>query len=184
MAELFQDPLNRALIFPFAGSVVLALLIRFLGRAEMGRHYAAAAVGAVFIWVCGMVLGIPEFPPRADSSAIAYIVLLGWLIGLGKDYQAAITLRSAFQFLSRIILAMGAVFELPVLIVFLSRIGLVTPAFLMRHFRTAVLVIAVVAAVITPTGDMITMSVFAGPMVLLYLLGVGASWVFKKRDGA
>ena len=58
-----------------------------------------------------------------------------------------------------------------------TRIGVVTPRFLMRHFRTAVLLIAVLAAVITPTGDMLTMAVFAGPMVLLYLLGVTISWI-------
>lgn len=95
MAEYFQDPFNRAFIVPFFGSLVLTLLIRFLGRAEMGRHYGAAAVGAIFIWVCGMVLGIPEFPPRADSSAIAYIVLLGWLIGLGLDTFDHTSHRSA-----------------------------------------------------------------------------------------
>ncbi len=105
----------------------------------------------------------------------------GWLIGLGEKFTAQITLRSAFQFESRIILAMGLVFELPILIFFLSRIGVVTPQFLMRHFRIAVLIIAVLAAVLTPTGDILTMSVFAGPMILLYLLGVGVSWLVARR---
>ena len=105
-----------------------------------------------------------------------------WLIGLGESYQAAITLRSAFAFESRIILAMGAVFELPILIFFLSRLGLVTPRFLMRHFRLAVLIIAVLAALLTPTGDVVTMSIFVAPMVLLYLLGVAVSWAVSKRQ--
>ena len=104
-----------------------------------------------------------------------------WLIGLGQNYRAAITLRSAFAFESRIILAMGAVFELPIMIFFLTRIGLVTPGLLIRHFRMAVLVIAVLAAVLTPTGDMVTMSIFLVPMVLLYLLGIGVSWAFAPR---
>lgn len=105
-----------------------------------------------------------------------------WLLSLGEPYRAAITLRSAFAFESRLLLAMGAVFELPILIFFLTRIGLVTPRMLLRHFRVAVLVIAVLAAVLTPTGDMITMSIFVGPMVLLYLLGVAVSWMFAPRD--
>jgi sec-independent protein translocase protein TatC len=113
---------------------------------------------------------------------VAVPVAARWLISLGGDYQANITLRSAFQFLSRIVLAMGLVFEMPVLIAFFSRMGLVTPAFLWRHFRTAVLVIAVVAAIVTPTGDVMTMSVFAGPMILLYLLGIGVSWFAARRD--
>jgi sec-independent protein translocase protein TatC len=77
---------------------------------------------------------------------------------------------------------MGLVFEMPVLIAFFSRMGLVTPAFLWRHLRTAVLVIAIVAAIVTPTGDVMTMSVFAGPMILLYLLGIGVSWFAARRD--
>ena len=72
------------------------------------------------------------------------------------------------------------VFELPVVIALLSRAGIVTPRFLMRHFRTAVLIIAILAAVLTPTGDIMTMSVFAGPMILLYLLGVAVAWVFGR----
>jgi sec-independent protein translocase protein TatC len=107
-----------------------------------------------------------------------------WLISLGEEYQANITLRSAFAFESRIILAMGAVFEMPILIFFLSRIGVVTPGFLMRHFKLAVLAIALLAAVLTPTGDMVTMSFFVAPMVLLYLLGVGVAWVATPRDEA
>jgi sec-independent protein translocase protein TatC len=112
---------------------------------------------------------------------VATPVASGWLIGLGQKFTAQITLRSAFQFESRVILAMGLVFELPIIIFFLSRVGIVTPRFLMQHFKTAVLIIAVLAAVLTPTGDVLTMSVFAGPMILLYLLGVAVSWVFGRR---
>ncbi len=121
-------------------------------------------------FVAGGAFGYYVATPRAAE----------WLIGLGESYRASITLRSAFAFESRVILAMGAVFEMPILIFFLSRVGLVTPRFLMRHFRWAVLIIAILAAVLTPTGDMITMSVFVIPMILLYLLGVAVSWVFAK----
>jgi sec-independent protein translocase protein TatC len=108
-----------------------------------------------------------------------------WLLNLGQRFHAQITLRSAFGFESWIILGMGLVFELPVVIFFLSRVGLVTPRFLMRHFRTAVLIIAILSAVLTPTGDIPTMAVFAVPMILLYLLGVAVSWIFggKRRKG-
>jgi sec-independent protein translocase protein TatC len=112
---------------------------------------------------------------------VATPVASGWLIGLGEKFTAQITLRSAFQFESRVILAMGLVFELPVLIFFLTKIGVVTPGFLMRHFRSAVLIIAILAAVLTPTGDMLTMSVFAGPMIILYLLGVAVSWLVWRK---
>ena len=113
---------------------------------------------------------------------VALPIAAGWLIRLGGDFTASLTLRSAFQFESRLMLGMGIVFEMPVVIVFLSRIGVVTPQFLLKYFRHAVFIIAVLAAVITPTGDMATMSVFAGPMVLLYLIGIGLAWIFQKRD--
>ncbi|HXV75101.1 MAG TPA: twin-arginine translocase subunit TatC [Candidatus Polarisedimenticolaceae bacterium] len=121
------------------------------------------------------------FAGGAFGYYVATPVASGWLIGLGEKFTAQITLRSAFQFESRVILAMGVVFELPVMIFFLTRIGIVTPGFLMRHFRTAVFVIAVLAAVLTPTGDVLTMAVFAGPMIVLYLLGVGVSALVVRR---
>ena len=106
---------------------------------------------------------------------VATPIAASWLLNLGSEFTAQITLRSAFSFQSTLILGMGAVFEMPILIFFLARIGVVTPAFLMRNFRYAVLVIALLSAVITPTGDMMTMAVFAVPMILLYLLGVGVA---------
>ena len=114
---------------------------------------------------------------------VATPVAARWLIELGQDFQANIRLRSAFDFETRLILGMGAVFELPIVIFFLARVGLVTPGFLLRHFRVAVLVIVILAAIITPTGDVLTMSVFAGPMILLYLLGVAVAWLFRPRSG-
>ena len=107
-----------------------------------------------------------------------------WLVALGADFRAAVTMRSAFRFLSWVILGMGAVFELPVVIFFLSRIGVVTPQFLIRHFRIALVTIALLSAVLTPTGDVLTMSVFAVPMVVLYLIGVAVAWVSQRRAAA
>ncbi len=105
-----------------------------------------------------------------------------WLVGLGTGYTAAVTLRSAFQFQSQMLLGMGAVFELPVVIFLLARLGIVTPGFLLRHFQIAVLIIAAAAALITPTGDILTMSIFAAPMIALYLIGVGVAWIFARRS--
>jgi sec-independent protein translocase protein TatC len=103
-----------------------------------------------------------------------------WLVGLGEGYKAAVSLRSAFQFQSQMLLGMGAVFELPVVIFLLARLGLVTPGFLLRHFQIAVLIIATAAAVITPTGDILTMCIFGAPMVALYLIGIGVAWLFAR----
>ncbi len=84
---------------------------------------------------------------------------------------------------------MGVIAELPVLIFILSWIGLLTPAFLLHYLRHAIVGIAVVAALITPTTDAFTMAVFAVPMVALYVVGIGVSAVVqfvrrrrKKKD--
>jgi sec-independent protein translocase protein TatC len=58
--------------------------------------------------------------------------------------------------------------------------GLVSAGLLWRNFKYAVLIIFVVAAVITPTGDMVTQSIFAAPMLGLYALSIGIAWVFGK----
>ncbi|MGH9788655.1 MAG: twin-arginine translocase subunit TatC, partial [Candidatus Acidiferrales bacterium] len=62
-------------------------------------------------------------------------------------------------------------------------IGLVTPGFLVHYFRHAVLAIVIAAAAITPTTDAFTMMIFAGPMIVLYVIGIGVSWVVQLRRG-
>jgi sec-independent protein translocase protein TatC len=75
---------------------------------------------------------------------------------------------------------MGLMFELPVLIFLLSWLGVVTPRFLMRQFRWAVVIIFTIAAIVTPTPDIINQCVFAIPGVALYLLGVGAAYLVHR----
>jgi sec-independent protein translocase protein TatC len=88
-----------------------------------------------------------------------------------------------FSFYSWFLLGLGAVFQLPVVIFVLARIGLVTPGFLLRNFKYAVLGAFVASAVITPGGDVMTQSLLAGPMIGLYLLGVLVAWLFARPRG-
>jgi sec-independent protein translocase protein TatC len=113
---------------------------------------------------------------------VALPITARFLIEMGEEYKAALTLRSAFQFESWILLGLGLVFEMPILIFFLSRLGIITPQFLWSKIKYAILIIFVVAAIITPTGDVVTLSVFALPMIALYLLGIFISTIFQKRD--
>jgi sec-independent protein translocase protein TatC len=74
-------------------------------------------------------------------------------------------------------------FELPIVIFLLVGIGVATPGFLMRHFRYAVVIIFLVAAIVTPTPDVVNLCLFAVPTLGLYLLGVAASWIaFRGRQ--
>jgi sec-independent protein translocase protein TatC len=82
----------------------------------------------------------------------------------------------------KLLLAMGVVFQLPMLMFVLARFGLVTAKFLLRNFKYALLLFFVVAAVITPDGSMIPQVIMAGSMVLLYLVGIGVVALFGKRS--
>jgi sec-independent protein translocase protein TatC len=73
------------------------------------------------------------------------------------------------------------VFETPILIFFLARFGIVTPAFLMQKSRYAIVIAFVISAIVTPTPDWITCTALALPMIGLYYFGVLISWMFAKK---
>lgn len=119
----------------------------------------------------------------AFAYYVAFPFAVDFLIGMGEAFQPMITVEKYFRFLLYVILGLGLMFELPILIFLLAQMGVVTPGFLIRHFRWAVLLIFVAAALITPTPDVVNLLLFALPTILLYLLGVGAAaLVVKKKD--
>jgi sec-independent protein translocase protein TatC len=87
----------------------------------------------------------------------------------------------AFSLYLRLILAMGLTFELPTIVLFLARMGLVTPRFLIRNIKYAVMIIMVAAAVLSPDGGGVGMVVMGGPVVGLYVLSIGLAWMFGKK---
>jgi sec-independent protein translocase protein TatC len=89
-------------------------------------------------------------------------------------------LEPVFGLYLNMLLYMGLVFQMPTVVFFLAKAGLVTARFLWLSFRYAFLVIFIVAAVVTPTGDMVTQTIFAAPMVGLYLLSILIAWMFGK----
>ena len=108
--------------------------------------------------------------------------LLG--IGVGKDIVTVVSVTEYFDMFVNVILGVGAVFELPVLIFFLILFRIVTPGFLVRHSRYAILIIFIIAAVVTPTPDVFNMTLFALPMCVLYYLGVFLGYLFiLRREG-
>jgi sec-independent protein translocase protein TatC len=107
-----------------------------------------------------------------------------FLLSIASDFQPSLRISSLFTFESRIILGMGLVFELPTVIYFLARLGFVTPGFLWRRFNYAILIIFIVAAVVTPTPDVVTQCLFAAPMIGLYLISILVAHVFGRPRGA
>jgi sec-independent protein translocase protein TatC len=114
---------------------------------------------------------------------VAFPYAARFLLSVAGDFEPALTIRSLFQFESRLILWMGLIFEMPVVIFLLAKVGVVTPTFLLRNFKYAVLAIFVIAAIVTPTPDVVTQCVFALPMVGLYLLGLATSYLVRPRSG-
>jgi sec-independent protein translocase protein TatC len=94
----------------------------------------------------------------------------------------AIRIGEYFTFFFRMVLAFGAAFELPVFTFFLVRVGIWDYRFMLRSFRYALVVIFVIAAMLTPTPDVINQSLLAGPMILLYLLSIGIAYVWRRPE--
>lgn len=131
------------------------------------------------------------------GGIFGYFVVFPWacrfFLGLGKDFNPVLTVDTYFSFSLRVLLGIALVFELPTLVFFLSKIGLITSRWMIRNFKYAVLAIFIIAAVITPTPDMITQSILAVPMLALYGLGIIIAFFFgserkkrkekKKEDG-
>ncbi len=112
---------------------------------------------------------------------VAFPMVVRFLLGVGKDFKQVVTIQSYFAMMSKILLGLGLVFELPILVFFLARLGLVTARMMVRGLRWAILAIFIIAAVITPTPDVATQTVFAVPMILLYLLGILVAAVFGRK---
>ncbi|MFL6234354.1 MAG: twin-arginine translocase subunit TatC [Thermoanaerobaculia bacterium] len=107
-----------------------------------------------------------------------------FLLGIGIDLNPVITVDKYFGFLMTVILGLGLMFELPILILLLSLIGVITPRFLLRFWRHAVVIIFILSAIITPTPDYVNLCIFALPAIGLYFLGVGAAFFavrFRKQ---
>ena len=117
---------------------------------------------------------------------LAFRFGLEFLLGIGmmNGVQPVVTITRYFDLFINVTLGIALVFELPVLIFFLTLIRLVSPRFLLKHTRYAVLVITIAAAIITPTPDFFNMMLFAVPMTLLYFVGVFAGFiVVLRREG-
>ena len=95
------------------------------------------------------------------------------------------TLDLTLSLYIKVVVALGLIFQMPVLVFFLARFGVVTAGFLLRKIKYAILIIVIVAAIATPSADVMTLLVFAGPMFVLYLVSIVVAWIFgKKRDKA
>jgi sec-independent protein translocase protein TatC len=130
--------------------------------------------GTVF-FVCGALF----------SHYVVFPAAWVFFAGFSTDYmEFTPRIAPVFSLYVRMGLGLGAVFQIPTLVMFLARIGLVTPGMLARNLKYALLAVFVVAALITPGADPLSQVLVAVPMMGLYILSIGIAWVFRKRKVA
>ncbi len=119
------------------------------------------------------------------SHYVVFPVAWRFFASFSTDYMLFMPkIQSVFSLYVKMLLAFGLIFQLPTLVFFLARMGVVTPRLMIRYFKYAVLVAFIAAAVLTPTPDAVTQTLMAVPIILLYLISVVIAWIFQKRPAA
>ncbi|WP_433973894.1 twin-arginine translocase subunit TatC [Tunturiibacter lichenicola] len=171
------DPLNLYLKTALYGGIILAspfilyqlwLFIAPGMYANEKRYVVPFMSATIVLFLSGAWFGYHWVFPGALK------VLIG---GFGKNFNPVLTIEDYTNFFLAVILGLGVTFELPILIFFLALFGIVDAKFLVQHIRYAILAIFIIAAIICPTPDPIGMCLFASPMLVLYLIGVGIAFL-------
>jgi sec-independent protein translocase protein TatC len=136
------------------------------------RYVVPFMVSTISLFACGGYFGYK----------IVYPAALTFLINFGKQFQPMITIGEYTSLFLSIILGMGLIFEMPILVFFLSLMGIVSAGFMWKNFRYSILVIFIIAAIVTPTTDILNMCIFAAPMIALYAFSIGVAWLVHPKQ--
>jgi sec-independent protein translocase protein TatC len=113
---------------------------------------------------------------------IAFPVTWVFFNSFSTDYMKFVPkVDEAFSLYTKMLLGFGAIFEMPTLVFFLARMGVVTGQFLLKYFKYAFLIIFIIAAIISPGTDMMSQVVMAVPMLGLYIISIAIAFVFQKK---
>ncbi|HEU4770061.1 MAG TPA: twin-arginine translocase subunit TatC, partial [Pyrinomonadaceae bacterium] len=166
----------KVALYAAIGISVPFLLLQIWGFVAPGLYPHERAYVTPFITLSSIsfVLG----------AAFAYYVLFPpaarYLLGVGSEFRLLLKASDYFDFIVLIMLGMGVVFQMPAVTYVLARIGLITAGFLVKIWKTALIIIMIVAAVLSPTADIPNMLLFAAPMMVLYLVSILVAWIFNK----
>jgi sec-independent protein translocase protein TatC len=122
----------------------------------------------------------------AFSHYIAFPYTWKFFLGFETEYlEFRPKLSDVFSLWVKMLLAFGVIFQMPTIVFFLARMGMVTAGFLIKHTKYAVLIIFILGAVLSPGTDVVSQALMAGPMLVLYAVSIGIAWLFaKKKDEA
>jgi sec-independent protein translocase protein TatC len=171
-----MDPLNLYLQVALLGGAIVASpfilyqvwLFIAPGLYQKERRFVVPFMAAtVCLFLFGAGFGYYFVLPGAMKILI---------VQFGHNFTPMVTIEDYSHFFLSIILGLGISFELPILIFFLAMFGIVSPKFLWKNIRYAILAVFVIAAVICPSPDPWTMCIYAIPMLALYLVGIGVAW--------
>jgi sec-independent protein translocase protein TatC len=171
-----MDPLNLQLQVSLVGGAIVASpfilyqvwLFIAPGLYQKERRFVIPFMAAtVGLFLGGAAFGYYWVLPGALKILI---------VDFGHNFTSMVTIEDYSSFFLSIILGLGISFEMPILIFFLAMFGIVSPRFLWKNIRYAILIVFIVAAFICPSPDPWTMCIYAIPMLTLYLIGIGVAW--------
>ncbi len=177
------EGLSTRLSIATYGGIIIALpvlmwqLWRFIVpalHAKEKKYAIPFVLSSVLLFLLGGIIAYWTLGPALDF-------LISWA---GDDVQANFQVSKYISLVGLMIAAFGIAFEFPVLLVFLQLVGVVTPQMLAKQWRYAIVIIFVIAAVITPSGDPYSMMALAGPMTLFYVISILIGLYAQKRKRA
>ena len=118
----------------------------------------------------------------AFAHYLVFPIVWRFFVSFTNDFLTFMPrVEPAFSMYLRLVLPLGITFQLPTLVLFLARLGIVTPRLMIRHFKYAVLLIVIASAVLSPDGGGVGMLAMGGPVIVLYILSIGLAWLFGKK---
>ena len=172
--EIFMVHLRMALF----GSVVVAAPIwlyqlwRFTRTiVPLRRAFLPILLLAVALFFGGAAFGHYVLFPYA----VRFLTTVG-----SESIHVMLTVGRLFSFYTQFVVGLGLAFQIPTIVFILSKLSLVSPRFLWRHLRIVILAIFTIAAILTPTPDLVTQCLLALPMLGLYMISIGISWVVTR----
>jgi sec-independent protein translocase protein TatC len=138
---------------------------------EERRYALPFLVSTVGLFIAGGLFGYK----------VVYPASLNFLIGYGQRFQPMITIGEYTKLFVTITIGLGLIFEMPILVFFLALMRMITARWMWRNLRYSILAIFIVAAIVTPTADILNMCLFAAPMVALYAISMAVAWLVNSR---
>jgi sec-independent protein translocase protein TatC len=201
----FMDDLNRYMLAYFAhytGRLLATQLTEGFMFEFKVALLAAVILAAPFVFAQLWLFVAPGLYAREKKVVIPFVASATVLFGGGVWFAHFVafptmvkffaaftneflevrpTIQLVFSFYLKMVLGLGLIFEMPALVFFLARFGIVTAGFLVKKTKYAILIIFILAAVITPTPDIPTQLAFAAPMLALYAVSIAVAWIFGKK---